>query len=211
MIDVSVAVSDTLPALCTLLESMCAFAFVRITFTAAAPAPLIPIAPSPNDADAEAAAVQALIVALPVALREIAPVVVFTSVSPLAMYASTAVEISLSAMAAAIEIVPATTPAAAASDAAPVIARIVDVSVAESEMLAALMPPSASSPSPSMYAADQHEDAVLGGGAGPAQPDADDPRGQRGGRGEHDRLDRLARGRRQRESRRWPTMLERSV
>ena len=77
-----------------------------------------------------------MIAASPVALTPIPPLVV-DDVSAFAMNASTSFEISLCAIAAAIETVPAKMPTAAASEAAPVIARIVGVSLAMSEMLEA--------------------------------------------------------------------------
>ena len=149
MTEVSPAVSETSPDVCALLESMYAFAFVRMTLIAAAPAPLMPSEARPKEAEAAAAAVHALMVAAAVDDIVIAPLAM--PVSAFAMYASTSFEISLCATATAIATEPATTPTAAASDAAPVNARMVEVSPADSEMLDAPTPV-APLPSPSMCA-----------------------------------------------------------
>ena len=79
------------------------------------------------------------------------PPVAVTPSSAFAIFASTTLEISLCAIATAIENDTATTPTVTARDAAPVIASIVGESVASSVTLRPLMP-RLSVPSPSMYA-----------------------------------------------------------
>ena len=122
---------------------------LRTTFDAFAPAPLsaTPIAPPPIAIDA--APVCERIVADSVARTSSDWLVLHTPWSAFLIAARTSLSISLKASATAIEIEPPTAPNAAATEAAPVNASIVDVSRAATEMPAALTP---AAPSPSIDA-----------------------------------------------------------
>jgi hypothetical protein len=138
---VSLALSETAPTLCTVLESMWASVEPRITLVASAPAPLTltPAVP-PNAAPSDAAAVVALIVAPSVALSETPPGFAVTEAAP-EMNASTSFEIWLLATATATLSATPLPPAPAASEAAPVVAEMFEVSPAVSVMLPADTPP----------------------------------------------------------------------
>ena len=130
-----------------LLSSIKAFVLVRITFVASAPAPLTPTAVLPAKAAAiEAAAETALIVSVLSARRVIFPPVTSASLIKL----STLLLIVLWARDTPIETeTPVPNPKEAATEAAPAIAEIVDISVAVRVILSAWIP---NSRSPSMVA-----------------------------------------------------------
>ena len=133
------------------LSSMCALTFVRMTFVAAAPAPLIPAPTLPTAIDSAAATVQASIVAPSVAESVIPDdAVALTFVSASAMYAETSFAIVFQASATPTATpTPKAPPIDAAIEAAPTIALIVEVSLAEIDALSTVIPVEAV-PSPSM-------------------------------------------------------------
>ena len=150
IVAVSIASRTTSPSLSTTLSSMYAFVVVRMTFWAAAPAPLTETPTAPPEIATEAAEVSEEMVALSIASTRMSPPpVVPTSSSALAMKAATSLSISLCARPTPIDTATPVAPNAAAIEAAPVAAWMVDMSCAASVMLPAWMPVS---PSPSMKA-----------------------------------------------------------
>jgi len=138
-----------LPALLTMLSSMAALVLVKMTLVASAPAPLTPTAVLPENAAAmDAAAETALIVSVPVAEREIPPMVLCTPWSALRIKACTLLLMVLVARETPMETDTPVSPAKeAAMEAAAASAEMVDVSSAARAMSVAEIPVA---PSPSM-------------------------------------------------------------
>ena len=159
---VLVAAIVTFPALLRALPSTCALVLVRMTLPASAPAPLTatPLVP-PNPAAIEAAAATALMVADSLAVSWMAPTVVVTpksvvvpvTPSALAIYACTSLVMVLRAIATPTDTAtPVVPPREAASDAAPALVLMIEVSFAVSVTRSAETPVGAALRSPSMYA-----------------------------------------------------------
>ena len=128
--EVSVAVRLTLPALTSLLKSMCALVLVRMILVDSAPAPLkaMPVVPA-MATEAEAAVDVAVMVAASPATRVIAPVVVVTVLSAFVIADSISLANVLRASATPMDNDSAPVPANdAANDAAPAVAVIVEAS-----------------------------------------------------------------------------------